>query len=97
MAQLAVFLFYVQLAEGSTLSWVELILHKNTKISLPPAANFFYNLTHDLAVIHGAELAYLFMVWDQHNINETDIQLANFFGESWTNFAKNGYFFIQEK
>uniref|UniRef100_A0A914CEJ1 Carboxylesterase type B domain-containing protein n=1 Tax=Acrobeloides nanus TaxID=290746 RepID=A0A914CEJ1_9BILA len=41
-------------------------------------------------VIHGAELTYLFMIWDQHNINETDVQLANFFGESWTNFAKNG-------
>ena len=52
---------FVVLAVGSTLSWVELILHKNTKISLPLAANFFYNLTHDLAVIHGAELTYLFM------------------------------------
>jgi carboxylesterase type B len=60
------------------------------------SCQFFYNLTHYLAVIHGAELTYLFMIWDQHNINETDIQLANFFGESWTNFAKNGYFLLKK-
>lgn len=46
---------------------------------------------------HTAELVYLFYYADWEGdlkkgiINETDLALADFFGEAWTNFAKYGY------
>ena len=47
------------------------------------------------AVPHGAELGYIFMGgWgsylDDGLINQTDVDLANFMGESWSNFIKFG-------
>uniref|UniRef100_A0A914DUI9 C-type lectin domain-containing protein n=1 Tax=Acrobeloides nanus TaxID=290746 RepID=A0A914DUI9_9BILA len=46
-------------------------------------------------VTHGAETSFVFMGWDPSDvgtgkINMSDIDIAFFFGESWTNFAKTG-------
>uniref|UniRef100_A0A914CR14 Carboxylic ester hydrolase n=1 Tax=Acrobeloides nanus TaxID=290746 RepID=A0A914CR14_9BILA len=42
-------------------------------------------------VQHSSELNWVFMSgWKENSTNVTEIQLANFFGESWTNFAKTG-------
>uniref|UniRef100_A0A914ECE8 Carboxylesterase type B domain-containing protein n=1 Tax=Acrobeloides nanus TaxID=290746 RepID=A0A914ECE8_9BILA len=46
-------------------------------------------------VTHGAETSFLFMGWgendlEQHKLNISDVNIANLFGEAWTNFAKTG-------
>uniref|UniRef100_A0A914CM09 Carboxylesterase type B domain-containing protein n=1 Tax=Acrobeloides nanus TaxID=290746 RepID=A0A914CM09_9BILA len=64
-------------------------------------ASYLNNLTHTYPgynpVVHGAQSEYVGMGYSswlrsQANgkINATDIAIANFFGETWTNFAKFG-------
>uniref|UniRef100_A0A914CXR3 C-type lectin domain-containing protein n=1 Tax=Acrobeloides nanus TaxID=290746 RepID=A0A914CXR3_9BILA len=53
------------------------------------------NLSGYQPVRHGAETGFIFMPkWNVYQangqLNQSDINIANFFGESWTNFAKYG-------
>uniref|UniRef100_A0A914BZT4 Carboxylesterase type B domain-containing protein n=1 Tax=Acrobeloides nanus TaxID=290746 RepID=A0A914BZT4_9BILA len=62
--------------------------------------NRFYNIPGWQPVPHALELYYIWMDWqidgewqyaiDHQLINQTDFDLLNFFGETWTNFAKTG-------
>uniref|UniRef100_A0A914CQ54 Carboxylic ester hydrolase n=1 Tax=Acrobeloides nanus TaxID=290746 RepID=A0A914CQ54_9BILA len=79
---------------GFTAQDVELYLRNNN------SNVFVYEFTYSTEnventgynpVEHGSELNWVFMDdWNENNTNVADIQLANFFGESWTNFAKTG-------
>lgn len=65
--------------------------HRNCKTYL------IFSKYTNLAVPHASELPLLWMQEDRWNtalsqgkVNDTDIVLANLFGETWTNFAKIG-------
>ncbi|GMT16152.1 hypothetical protein PFISCL1PPCAC_7449, partial [Pristionchus fissidentatus] len=71
---------------GNNQTWLFTFTHRST-------LSFGIEVDGWIPISHGAELPYLWFYpskWETYNATDTDLAAADYMGNIWTNFAKNG-------